>query len=109
MSFVVADSCPGKIIISLHFDILLVIAEIFSEQCEAAAVGGILGDGKSQIDGTVVINMQILYSGVGDPVGAVNEGAVGIDDQGFQEAILIQQFATSRATGYPCGSRSRPD
>lgn len=79
----------GIIIVGLYPDVLLIVSKVSSEQGQPSAVGGVSWNGKGQVNGAVVIEVEILDRCSGDPVGTVYKGALGVDDQGFQESVLI--------------------
>ena len=45
------------VVIGFDSDVLVVITKFFTEQCHAATVGCILGNGEGKVDGAVIVNM----------------------------------------------------
>ena len=66
---------------SFYGDGLIVVSEIFSEECETAAIRSIFRYGEAEVNSAVIVKLQIIDRGIGDLAGGIYKSTVLIDDQ----------------------------
>ena len=69
-------------------DILVVVSEALAEEGKAACRGGVFGYLESEAEHAPAVQRELVDGDLGE-LPAVDEGAVPVDDQGFQKAVLI--------------------
>ncbi len=70
-------------------DILIVVAEIFSEERQPAHMEGVFCHGKAEAHGTFVIQFQFADTDIGEFL-AIQKGSFTVDNQRLQRPYWFQ-------------------